>query len=109
MKASIGEAIPKLKALKTFAVLVTDVVEAGDSSADPGVVLEAALHPPVHRPALDLGDLHLERPLEAAGGDKGEAGRRVAGARVNVHVVTRVTATDNGHGGAASHHKPDWT
>ena len=87
----------------------TDVVKAGDGAADPGVVLQAALHAPVDGAALYLRDLHLEGALEAAGGDEGEAGRRVAGARVNVHVVTRVTATDNGHGGAASHHKPDWT
>ena len=88
-------------------MLVTDVVEAGDLTTDARVVLETALHAPVHRPALYLGDLHLKRSLEAPGGDEGQAGGRVAGASVNVDVVTRVAATDDGHRGAARHYKPD--
>ena len=70
------------------------------------MVLETALHPPVHGAALYLGDLHLERPLEAPGGDEGEAGGRVAGPRVNVEVVPGVAAADDRNGGAARHHKP---
>lgn len=88
-------------------MLVTDVVEAGDLTTDARVVLETALHAPVHRPALYLGDLHLKRSLEAPGGDEGQAGGRVAGASVNVDVMTRVAATDDGHRGAARHYKPD--
>ena len=88
-------------------MLVTDVVEAGDLATDAGVILQTSLHPSVHRPALYLGDLHLKSPLEAPGGDEGQAGGRVTGASVNVEMVTRVTATDDGHRGAARHYKPD--
>ena len=57
--------------------VATDVVEAGDGAADPGVVLQAALHAPVDGAALYLRDLHLEGALEAAGGDEGELGNWV--------------------------------
>ena len=84
----------------------TDVVKAGDGAADPGVVLQAALHAPVDGAALYLRDLHLEGALEAAGGDEGEGGGRVAGARVYVHVVAGVAAAHDGDRGAARHHEP---
>ena len=86
--------------------VATDVVEAGDGAADPGVVLQAALHAPVDGAALYLRDLHLEGALEAAGGDEGEGGGRVAGARVYVDVVAGVAPAHDRDRGAASHHEP---
>ena len=106
-----------------------DEVKAGDGAADSCVVLQAALHCSVLRPALqistvtdrisgqdnkvnicrlhfsfffdmlisclDLSDLHLEGALEVAGGDECKAGGRVAGPRVNVHVMPRISSTNN--------------
>ena len=86
--------------------VATDVVEAGDGAADPGVVLQAALHAPVDGAALYLRDLHLERSLEVAGGDEGEGGGRVAGARVYVDVVPGVAPAHDRDRGAARHHEP---
>ena len=85
---------------------VTNVIEAGDRPTDAGVVLQAALHPSVDGPALDLSDLHLEGSLEVAGGDEGEGGGGVAGAGVDVDVVPGVPPTDDRHRGAPRHHEP---
>ena len=70
------------------------------------MILETPLHTSVNSSALNLCDLHLERPLEAAGGDEGEGGGRVAGARVYVDVVAGVAAAHDRDRGAARHHEP---
>ena len=71
------------------------------------MILETPLHPSVDRPALYLSDLHLESSLEVAGGDEGDGGGGVAGPGVNVHVMSRVAATDDRHRGSSSHHEPE--
>ena len=71
------------------------------------MILETTLHSSVDRPALDLSDLHLESSLEVAGGDEGDGGGGVARPGVNVHVVSSVAATDDGHRGSSRHHEPE--
>lgn len=55
-------------------LILTNIVEAGDGSADASMILKTTLHSSIDSSTLYLRDLHLERPLKVAGGDEGEAG-----------------------------------
>ena len=71
------------------------------------MVLQAALHSSVDCSALDLSDLHLEGPLEVAGGDEGEGGGGVPGPGVNVEVVASVPTADDRDWSSSRHHEPE--
>lgn len=83
------------------------VVEALNGSTDASVVLQTALNRPVNCTTLYVGHLHLEGPLVVPGGDEGEGDGGVAGAGVDVHVLPRVVAADDGDRRSARYHKPD--
>ena len=83
------------------------VVEAGDGSADTGVVLETTFYSSVHSTTLYLSNFHFESSLKTARGDEGERGWRITRASINVHVLASVPAADDGYRSSSSHNKPD--
>jgi len=82
------------------------VVEAGDGSADTGVVLETTFYSSVHSTTLYLSNFHFESSLKTARGDEGERGWRITRASINVHVLASVPAADDGYRSSSSHNKP---